>query len=198
MRVTIEEHLRRYGLFIAVVLVIIVVAIGQAGAIRSARHPVAAAAAATFGSGSKSIAIPVDPDIIAQVIARTNMYRAQFSCPALQQSARLTLAAQGHSDDMAQHDVPGHIGSNGSTPEERIKATGYVYRDFAENVAWGQSTPEAAVDAWFNETPPNDGHRRNILNCALTEIGVGYAYLTDDPPPLGAHYYWTQDFAIPA
>ncbi|MEU5524969.1 CAP domain-containing protein [Streptomyces sp. NPDC047860] len=45
-----------------------------------------------------------------------------------------------------------------------------------ENVAWGYPTPEAAFLAWFNETPPNDGHRRNILNCNFTSIGVGIAY----------------------
>jgi hypothetical protein len=26
-----------------------------------------------------------------------------------------------------------------------------------------------------NETPPNDGHRLNLLNCSLKDVGVGYA-----------------------
>ncbi|HEY8664738.1 MAG TPA: CAP domain-containing protein [Propionibacteriaceae bacterium] len=38
--------------------------------------------------------------------------------------------------------------------------------------------------SWMNSA----GHRANILNCALTELGVGYA--------TGGTYgsYWTQDF----
>jgi uncharacterized protein YkwD len=37
----------------------------------------------------------------------------------------------------------------------------------------------------------SDGHRRNILNCGTTQIGVGYA--------TGGAYgnYWTQDFGNP-
>jgi len=37
------------------------------------------------------------------------------------------------------------------------------------------------------------GHRANILNCALKEIGVGYA--TDSASRYGV--YWTQDFGTP-
>jgi uncharacterized protein YkwD len=41
---------------------------------------------------------------------------------------------------------------------------------YGENVAYGQSTPQAVMNAWM--TSP--GHRRNILNSKYTEIGVGY------------------------
>jgi uncharacterized protein YkwD len=43
---------------------------------------------------------------------------------------------------------------------------------YGENVAYGQSTPQAVMNAWM--TSP--GHRRNILNSRYTEIGVGYVY----------------------
>jgi uncharacterized protein YkwD len=142
--------------------------------------PIATTAAGAPGDTSNAV---------TRVVQRTNMYRAQFGCPALKLNAQLTQSAQGHSDDMAQHNLPGHIGSNGSTPAARITATGYKYANWAENVAWGQPTPEAAVDAWFFEKPPNDGHRRNILNCTLLDIGVGFAQTTQY-----AHFYWTQDF----
>ena len=52
------------------------------------------------------------------------------------------------------------------------------------------TTAAEVVAGWYNETPPNDGHRRNILNCALTEIGVGYA--NNSASQYGT--YWTQDF----
>jgi uncharacterized protein YkwD len=44
------------------------------------------------------------------------------------------------------------------------------------------------MDAWMN----SPGHRANILNCGLKNIGVGLAYNTKHTP------YWTQDFASPA
>ena len=68
------------------------------------------------------------------------------------------------------------------------------HRLVAENIAWGATSPEQVVDAWYFESPPNDAHRKNILNCGLREIGVGYYYLANDPGKVTAHTYWTQDF----
>ncbi len=54
-------------------------------------------------------------------------------------------------------------------------------------IAAGQRTPQDVVAAWMGSS----GHRANILNCALTQIGVGHA--------TGGSYghYWTQNFATP-
>lgn len=135
--------------------------------------------------------------ILDRVVARTNEYRALHGCPALHLNTLLTQSAYGHSADMARHDFTSHVGSDGSTVAQRITATGYVWSTWAENIAWSFPTPEAAVDAWYNEVPPNDGHRRNILDCHLVDIGVGYYYLANDPGKIRAKYYWTQDFAVP-
>lgn len=135
--------------------------------------------------------------ILDRVVARTNYYRGLHGCPALHLNSLLTQAAYGHSADMALHDFTSHYGSNGSTVAQRITATGYHWSTWAENIAWSFPTPEAAVDAWYNEVPPNDGHRRNILDCHLVDIGVGYYYLATDPGSIHAQYYWTQDFAVP-
>ena len=102
--------------------------------------------------------------------------------------------AQGHSQEMALRDYVAHTSADGTSPWDRIKAAGYKYRLVAENIAWGATSPEQVVDAWFFESPPNDAHRKNILNCALQEIGVGYYYLANDPGQVTAHTYWTQDF----
>lgn len=133
-------------------------------------------------------------DFAARVIARTNTYRLAHGCHALTSNALLTRTAQEHSADMAAHDFVGHNSSSGATLGVRIKAAGYSYALVAENIAWGQLTPEAAVDVWFNESPPNDLHRKNILNCQLREVGVGYVYLASDPGKITAHTYWTEDF----
>jgi uncharacterized protein YkwD len=137
-------------------------------------------------------------DFAARIIARTNAYRTANGCPALTVNGILMGIAQAHSADMALHDFAGHQSSDGTPPWDRIKAAGYTYRLVAENVAWGRpAEPEAVVDAWFDETPPDDLHRKNILNCALHEIGVGYYYLADDPGQITAHAYWTEDLGTP-
>ena len=134
---------------------------------------------------------------ITRAIARTNMYRTQFAptCPQLQYNAQLTLAAYLHSKDMALHGILSHYGSDGSTIPERLKAVGYHFSTWAENITWYAPTPEQAIDDWFNETPPNDGHRRNILGCTLTQVGIGFYY--DPHDSANAHYYWTEDFGTP-
>jgi uncharacterized protein YkwD len=133
-------------------------------------------------------------DLAGRVIARTNSYRVANGCPALTMNSILMGTAQAHSQEMALRDYVGHNSADGTSPWDRIKAAGYNYRMVAENIAWGATSPEQVVDAWFFETPPNDAHRKNILNCGLRDIGVGYYYLANDPGAVRAHTYWTQDF----
>jgi uncharacterized protein YkwD len=133
-------------------------------------------------------------DFAARIIARTNSYRVAHGCRSLTPNATLMATAQAHSADMATRDFVGHNSSSGATFETRIKAAGYAYSLVAENIAWGQKTPEEVVDVWFNESAPNDAHRKNILNCALHDIGVGYVYLASDPGKITSQTYWTEDF----
>ena len=125
-----------------------------------------------------------------QVLALTNTLRQQHGCPALQRSPELTNAAQGHSQDMAEHNYFNHIDGNGNTPKVRAQQAGYLGHGGTENIAAGYATAEAVVMAWYNETAPNDGHRLNLLNCSLTDMGIGYA--TNSSSDFGT--YWTQDF----
>lgn len=41
-------------------------------------------------------------------------------------------------------------------------------------------------------------HRANILDCTFTQIGVGYAFLANDPGNIQDNHYWTQVFGTPA
>jgi uncharacterized protein YkwD len=77
---------------------------------------------------------------------------------------------------------------DGTEFAERISDAGYRWSAAAENIAAGQRSPTSVMAAWMG----SDGHRRNILNCSLRDVGVGLAYSTGDRP------YWTQDFATPA
>jgi uncharacterized protein YkwD len=135
-----------------------------------------------------------------QVIDLTNEQRQQNGCATtLVLSPQLTAAASAHSQDMALHDLFSHTGSDGSTMVSRVVATGYSYSQLAENIAAGHATAEAVVASWMN----SPGHRANILNCSLRELGVGYYVQLDDQSNVrldNGHmsgpyrYYWTQDF----
>ncbi|PDV99260.1 hypothetical protein A9Q02_12930 [Candidatus Chloroploca asiatica] len=136
------------------------------------------------------IVIPPEQQLfVNEVLAATNAYRAQAGCAPLTLSPLLTTSAQRHTDDMASNNFVSHTGSDGSSPWDRIRATGYTYSRAAENIAAGYTCPQQVVEAWYN----SDGHRANMLNCALTEIGIGY---THNETSL-YKYYWTQDFATP-
>ncbi|WP_250289836.1 CAP domain-containing protein, partial [Frankia sp. CiP1_Cm_nod1] len=127
------------------------------------------------------------PDEASEVVALTNAERARAGCAALMADRRLTAAAQAHSADMSTRDYFSHDSLDGRTPFQRMAEAGYGFSAAAENIAAGQRTPAEVVRGWMNSA----GHRANILNCSLRQIGVGYA--------TGGRYgtYWTQDFGTP-
>ncbi|GAA2056345.1 hypothetical protein GCM10009839_76820 [Catenulispora yoronensis] len=130
--------------------------------------------------------VQVSPDqataFEAQVVTLTNAQRTAHGCPALRSDARLRLAAIAHSVDMRTRDYFAHSSPDGATPWTRIAAQGYTDPS-AENIAMGQATPQAVVEAWMN----SPGHRANILNCSSKAVGVGVQFGPGGP-------WWTQDF----
>jgi uncharacterized protein YkwD len=120
----------------------------------------------------------------------TNQLRQQHGCAPLNLSPQLIAATRAHSEDMAAHDYFGHIDLAGHDPAWRDQQAGYPGIAGWENIAAGFGDAALVVTTWYNETPPHDGHRRNMLNCALTDIGVGFSY--NGNSTYGS--YWTQDF----
>lgn len=116
----------------------------------------------------------------AQVVTLTNRARASAGCAPLRIDSRITRAAQAHSDDMARRGYFEHDSIDGRSFADRMRAAGYPSPG-AENIAFGQTSASEVMSAWLD----SPGHRRNILDCDLTTIGVGF---TADG------LYWTQDF----
>jgi serralysin len=132
-------------------------------------------------------------DFTNRVIELTNIERKKAGLRELKFEPRLATAAFRNSQSMALQDYFSHTQPNGGTMGDRIKATGYQFSRAAENISGGQSTPEAAVQAWMK----SPGHRRNILKPELQEIGVGYYFLAKDMGKVKFKHYWTQVFATP-
>jgi uncharacterized protein YkwD len=132
-----------------------------------------------------------------QVLAAVNAVRADAGCPALRVNAQLAAAARSHATAMAKQNFFSHNSKNGGKFGARFKAQGYRYRAAAENIAAGQKTAGAVMDVWLHSA----GHRKNILDCSMTETGIAVVYQPDDAPLSGQKYaykyYWVQDFARP-
>jgi uncharacterized protein YkwD len=103
-----------------------------------------------------------------EILQLVNAERAKVNCPALHENAQLTHAAKVFADDAAKHNLTDHTGSDGSTPQTRIKEAGYNAGPSAENMSWGDTSAKQAVDGWMN----SGAHKGNILNCSFTDTGV--------------------------
>lgn len=140
-------------------------------------------------SSTPSASTPSSPaaDVAQQVFTLTNVERVAAGCQPLTWNATLAAVAAAHSADMAANNYLDHNSLNGTTPAQRITAAGYTWTITAENIAAGQATPADVMASWMASA----GHKANILNCSLTELGVGFAS--------GGSYgtYWTEDFATP-
>jgi uncharacterized protein YkwD len=137
------------------------------------------------GSGTQTPAQPSgDRGLESQVVTLVNRERAQAGCGPVRSEPRLALAARRHSQDMADNNYFEHASQDGRDFTARTKAAGYRGFAAAENIAAGSSTAAGVMDQWMT----SEGHRNNILNCDLTELGVGVGK--------GGDYgtYWTQDF----
>jgi uncharacterized protein YkwD/stress response protein SCP2 len=125
--------------------------------------------------------------VLGEVVDRTNAERGRHGLRPLAVDQRLAAAAQAHSADMVRRGFFAHESPDGRQVWDRAVAAGYAYRKVAENIAAGQRTAEEVVRGWM-ESP---GHRANILDRDLTQIGVGRA----DGGSYGV--YWTQVFGTP-
>lgn len=97
-----------------------------------------------------------------------NAARAQNGLGPLREDARLSRSAKAHAQDMAANDFFGHVSSDGRSFDQRADAAGYSCAR-AENIAWGQRSEAAVMDAWMK----SPGHRTNIMRDNVTEFGIG-------------------------
>jgi uncharacterized protein YkwD len=123
------------------------------------------------------------------VLRLVNVERGKHGCDALRSNGTLTSVARAHSREMAQKRYFDHTSPDGRDPFQRMRDAGYRYSWAAENIAAGQGTPSSVMSSWMHSS----GHRANILNCQLTELGVGMWKDADSPYQI----YWTQDFGTP-
>src|SRR5215212_3452262 len=139
--------------------------------------PTTAASSSSVKITTATCAYTTERDKLTQVITAVNAYRATKGLSPYTVNPLLAQAAQRHANDIACHKLYVHTGSDGSTPQSRVKDTGYIARSVSENVN-GNYPPfdgQGAVNWWINDkTDPT--HGKNLLSTTFTEIGVGYAF----------------------
>ena len=116
-----------------------------------------------------------------EVIRLVNEQRVKNGLNPLTENWELSRVARYKSQDMVDNRYFSHTSPTYGSPFQMIRAFGISFRQAGENIAYGQRTPQAVVNAWMNSS----GHRANILNASYTQIGVGY---------VAAGNYWTQMF----
>ena len=116
-----------------------------------------------------------------EVIRLVNEIRVENGLRELTYDWQLGRVARYKSQDMKDNKYFSHTSPVYGSPFQMMKSFGISYRSAGENIAKGQATPEAVVNAWMNSS----GHRANILNSSYTHIGVGY---------VADGRYWTQMF----
>jgi uncharacterized protein YkwD len=172
-------------------------ALARRGATAKPRRPPArhvsrpsAATAQLAGTLARVLATPcqnteVTPEaanlalVRAAVLCLVNRERAHNGVGPLTADANLEAAAQAHVQDMLNADYFDHISPTGSTPVDRVRASGYIPQGpsgyvIGENLAWGTlslSTAQAIVSAWI----ASPGHLANILESQYHNTGIAIA-----------------------
>jgi uncharacterized protein YkwD/SH3-like domain-containing protein len=120
------------------------------------------------------------------LLKRLNDLRKQNHLNTVSLNTALTTAALRHSQDMAKTDNISHPGSDGSTPEQRMRAAGYTGGTGEEAVFGGRATVD---DAWYFWTTDR-AHANMLLRPEYTVVGIAVVNAAD-------RYYYTMDFGKP-
>jgi uncharacterized protein YkwD len=130
-----------------------------------------------------------------QIFKSTNKFRTEEKRGELKMNDKLSSAAQSFADYLARTDEFSHT-ANSKEPWQRTSETGYKHCIIAENIAYeydsdGFST-EALASALIEGWKKSPGHRKNMLDPDVQEIGVGVAHSNKT-----GRYYAVQDFGRP-
>ncbi|MBR1691852.1 MAG: hypothetical protein IJ711_03635 [Lachnospiraceae bacterium] len=121
-------------------------------------------------------------EYVNRIVELVNAERAKQGLSPVTLDSQITQAAQIRANEIITSFS--HTRPNGSSFASVLKEAGISYRGCGENIAWGQKSPEAVMEAWMN----SEGHRANILNKNYKYIGVGYVQSGNGTK------YWSQLF----
>ncbi|MBP0616612.1 CAP domain-containing protein [Jiella mangrovi] len=110
--------------------------------------------------------VPVDRQL---ALASINAFRAENGLPALRFNATLDQVAERQARAMAARGDLSHTVDGGLA--DRVRASGYEVIAAAENLGWNYPSTPAVITGWKTSA----GHRKNLLNPRVREIGFAAA-----------------------
>jgi uncharacterized protein YkwD len=124
---------------------------------------------------------PGDRDFTAaveQIVSQTQEFRQQHDLGNVEINPQLTQTAEYFAQYMAETGEYGHV-ADGRRPSERAKAHDYAYCLISENIGYIYSSEEMRDDdiasRFVQGWKDSPEHRENMLQQAVTEIGVAVA-----------------------
>lgn len=139
---------------------------------------------------------PLDPVKLA-VFNRINRDRAAEGLPAVLWDNAASRVADDYCVSQIREGTSGHFLTNGVPPYARTSFAGIFGMQYENAVTWrttatgfDEAVTTLALEShagMLAEKPPDDGHRRTILDPAATHVGVGYALV-------GGNFRMAQEF----
>lgn len=114
-----------------------------------------------------------------QMLHEINRARSKNGVPPVELDEHACAVAQLHAEDMADGEYFSHWDRDGLKPYMRYSLAG-GYHAVSENLSRTKGIPverlpESIITSYLGEKPPNDGHRRTLLQRHATHVGIGIA-----------------------
>jgi len=130
----------------------------------------------------------------------TSILRSHVAGEPVYYNPSLNQSARSHAQDMAENGCFQHDNCDGTLWSDRIRSFYPQAQSMGENIALGYPTAKQLVDSWLcdeagGQCAPDGtwsaGHRANIMDRNLRQVGTGYTLDPADP----RRHYWVEDFA---
>jgi uncharacterized protein YkwD len=105
-----------------------------------------------------------------RTVESVNALRGAVGLPLVVHDEALAQAAFAHAFDMSNQARPWHFGSDGSSPLDRVHATGYAGRFVGELISETFESESDTLAAWIGDTPSKD----ILMDPSATKIGLGW------------------------
>jgi uncharacterized protein YkwD len=99
--------------------------------------------------------------------------RTLKSAPAFEVRKGMVLSAKLHLDDMLKSGRDGHLGSDGSKPEDRLNRFGSWQDSVGEDIVYDSRTPRNdVIGLIIDDGVASRGHRKNLFKPGFKVIGI--------------------------
>lgn len=105
----------------------------------------------------------------AELLDLIQVCRVHKGLPLLQEDTKLASAADAHSKDMTEKNYFDYIGSDGSTPFQRIAAKGKVFHTASETIARQRGDVVNIYQEWMRVAVKYN----SLTDASVQEVGVG-------------------------